>query len=359
MNAESRIRLAALVFVLAAAPLRAQDDFSSLSNFKLPARGESFVPGGEVQGAAVQDPAKAGGPKVKEVSHLPQFADPSDRNQCQVGSCHAFSSIAVLEAAYQRAYGAKIRFSEADIFIRRTVLSGDIYRGFCADGNCTLTEGNDVFGDIDYAINHGVATSIQYQTFYDRYKRFREAEQKTLEGIEARRKRMSWLDLLFYDPRTHWAELQKESGKITEMFLAGRDPKIDAERADTKGKLGKMSVKEKKFPYLGDETSKKKPEECRAGGAAQGRIISGELDSGRPVAISMTLKGLAAWGTAGSTDHANHAFTIVGYRAEEGKPLVLKTRNSWAGTNPDVQEDELCRVFSVITVLAPGEKAAF
>ena len=209
-----------------------------------------------------------------------------------------------------------------------------------------------------YAINNGWP-SIQYQTFYDRYKKFREAEQKTLEGIEARRKRMSWLDLLFYDPRTHWAELQKESSKLTEAFLAGRDPKIDAERADTRGKLAKMAVKEKKFTYLGDEAPKKSPAQCRSGGAEQGRAISGELDSGRPVAISMTLKGLAVWGTAGSTDHANHAFTIVGYKAEENKPVLYQTRNSWAGMNPDVREDELCRVFSVITVLAPGEKKSF
>lgn len=350
------LALAALVF---AASARADDDFSSLGNFKLPARSGAFAPGSEIKGAPVEDPALFGGGKTKEVNHLPQFADPSDRSQCQVGSCHAFSSIAVLEAAYKRAYGVHIRFSEADIFIRRTVLSGDVYRSFCAEGKCELSEGNDVYGDIDYALKNGVATSIQYTEFYDRYKKYRAAEEKTLEGIEAGRKKMSWLELLFYDPRTHWAELQKESSKITEAFLRGRDGKIDQERADAKGKLGKMALKEKRFKYLGDDGPKKKKEECRSEGADQGRTITGELDSGRPTAISMTLKGIAAWGTAGSTDHANHAFTIVGYKAEEGKPVVYRTRNSWGGDNPDVQEDELCRVYSVITVLVPGEKAAF
>lgn len=358
------IRLSALVFAasLCSWPLSADDDirFPSLTELGLPAAKPVLAPAGEIPSAPAQDPTKKASEDT-EVSHLAQFADPSDRSQCNVGSCHAFSSIAVLEAAYKRAYGSAIRFSEADLFIRRTVLSGDIYKAFCATSDCKLSEGSDVLGDVDYAIANGVASSLQYQEFYERYKKYREAEQKTLEGLKKTYDEMSWLEKLFYDPRAHWKELESRplNKKIKEAFLAGHDPRIGQERADSKAKIGSFKSREKRFKHLGDKAPKMKKEECRAEGTGQGKAILAELNAGRPVSISMILKGLSAWGTAGSTDHANHAFTIVGYKTEKTKPTVLHTRNSWGGDNPNVHEHELCRVYSVLTVLTPSEKAAF
>ena len=86
----------------------------------------------------------------------------------------------------------------------------DLYNKFCATGKCELSEGNDVEGDIQYALGNGVATSLKYKDFVDRYLRYRDAEQKTLEGLERDYQNQPWYVKLLYNPRTHWAELQQE-----------------------------------------------------------------------------------------------------------------------------------------------------
>ncbi len=81
---------------------------------------------------------------------LDQFPDPSTRDQENIGSCHAFGSVAVLEAAYYRRYKEHVKFAEEDVFLRRTILSGDAYNSFCANGTCSLEEGNVASVDIGY-----------------------------------------------------------------------------------------------------------------------------------------------------------------------------------------------------------------
>lgn len=338
-----------------AAPLLAAD----LSDLKL----KDIQAGGAPAAEAGQAVATTGGKGAKEIDLLPQLTGASNRDQCSVGSCHAFSSIAVLEAAYNRKHGEKIRFSEADIFMRRTVLSKALYDEFCATGKCKLTEGNDVIGDIRYAIENGVASDLEYRDFLDRYLKYRAAEVKTLEGIEKRYQEMGWLEKLFYDPRAHWAELQNapQSKKILESFLRGNDPKVEAQRADSAAKLKGFVALEKSFAYLGDKAGKTSKADCKKAGVPQGDLILKELHAvpkGRPVSISMSLSGLPSWGQTDVTQHANHAIAIVGYRMEEGKGAVFKTRNSWgANENHDVQEDELCRIYRIVTVLTPEESA--
>jgi hypothetical protein len=108
------------------------------------------------------------------------------------------------------------------------------------------------------------------------------------------------------------------------------------------------------WPEL-EESAKLRPMDCRAAGVYQGLAIIDELRAGRPVAVSMELKGLQAWGSAGSQEHAYHAFLITGFEKKPGEDALLRVRNSWRGKNPDVREDELCRVYDIISVLAPGE----
>ncbi len=317
--------------------------------------------GGAPAAEAGQAVGGVAGKGVKEVDLLPQLTGASNRNQCSVGSCHAFSSIAVLEAAYNRKYGEKIRFAEADVFMRRTVMSKDLYNEFCATGKCKLSEGNDVIGDINYAIANGVASDLEYRDFLDRYLKYRAAEVKTLEGIEKRYQEMSWLEKLFYDPRAHWAELQDAplSKNILERFLRGNDPKVAEQRASSAAKLKGFVALEKSFAYLGDKAAKTSKEDCKKAGIPQGELILKELHAapkGRPISISMSLSGLPAWGQTDVTAHANHAIAIVGYRMEEGKGAVFKTRNSWgAAENHDIQETELCRIYRIVTVLTPEE----
>ncbi|MDO8803447.1 MAG: C1 family peptidase [Elusimicrobiota bacterium] len=290
-------------------------------------------------------------------SLLTQFADPSTRGQANVGSCHAFGSVAVLEAAYFRAHGSKVQLSEADIFIRRTVLSKDWYRDFCSGGACKVSEGNDVLGDLEYAKANGVATSVGYDRFLERYRKFRAAEQRTLEGIDAEEKRMGWLQRMLYDPKAHWAQLQEgeSSKRISQMLLLGQDPRIDTERATIKEKLKDFVIEQKTFPYLGSDVHALSAADRLEKGEAQRSFILRELSAGRPVALSMSLSNLAGWGQTDTSEHANHAFMIIGFsRGADSRP-VFHTRNSWAGVNPDIKEDELCRIFSAITVKVPGE----
>lgn len=302
--------------------------------------------------------------EADRVSLLPQFPGASNRSQCDVGSCHAFGSVAVLEAALYRKYKTHYRLSEADIFLRRTVLSKDLYEKFCEDGTCELSEGNDPLGDIRFAIAKGVATSIGYRGFLARYRRYRKAEEATLRGIQETYEDMSWLERLFYDPREHWAELQNRPAakRRLERLLVGSDDTIDKERADMKKKLKGFTVVQKSFKYYGKKASGISNDDCRKKGVEQAKLLREELkDSRRPPVVSMSLSNLPAWGQTDTSKHANHAFAIVGYRsttaASGDKSVVFETRNSWGGDNPDVHAHELCRIYRIATVLTPEEVA--
>jgi hypothetical protein len=292
------------------------------------------------------------------VDTMPQFPDPAQRNQCSVGSCHAFSSVSILEAAYFRAHGEHVALSEADVFIRRTVLSKDLYNKFCATGKCELSEGNDVAGDINYALDNGVATSLKYKDFVDRYVRYRDAEQKTLEGLEKDYQSQPWYVKLLYNPRTHWAELQQEptAKKIIARFLSGNDPALDAERAKIKAKISGFKVKSQSFDYLGQKAKTTSTEDCAKTAAKQKAAILGELTAERPVSVSMSLAGLKEWGQEDAKDDANHAFSLVAFRDDPKEGLRFETRNSWGGDNPEVPLTKLCRVYSVVTVRTPADK---
>lgn len=289
-----------------------------------------------------------------------QFADPAQRNQSAVGSCHIFGSIGVLEAAYFRKYGKHVRFSEEDLFLRRQILSGDIYADFCASGKCTLSEGGHPSQDIQYALDHGVLTGSSYAAFVERYVRYRSAEQKTMEGLQKMRDQQGWLEKLLYDPRAHWRELQTQgsAAKMIGDYLEGRDRNSSTEREKTQKELAGFRVKVKWYEAGGNDTVTKTAAQCNAEGALQRGAMLRELHAGRPVVLSMNLIGLKAWGQTEKSRDAYHAFMIVGVKNDGGK-RTFKSRNSWGGDNPDVGEDELCRVYGITTVLIPGEKETF
>lgn len=310
---------------------------------------------GARRAAAAQAAEAARGIDLRE-----QFAGPADRDQGAIGSCHVFSSIGALEAAYFRAYGRKVRFSEEDLFLRRQVLSGNVYEDFCRSGKCELSEGGHPSQDIQYAIDHGVLTGGSYAAFAERYVRYRAAEQKTLEGLQRMRDEQGWLERLLYDPREHWRELQTHgpAKRIIADYLEGRERASSTEREKTRKELAGFRVRVKWFSAGGNDEVKKTAAKCGADGAAQRAAMLGELHAGRPVVLSMNLIGLKAWGQTENSRDAYHAFMITGVQHAGGK-RVFKSRNSWGGDNPDVSEDELCRVYGVTTVLAPGEKETF
>ena len=310
--------------------------------------------------AAAAGEAGAKEPGAAKVDLLPQFEDSSTRNQGGIGSCHAFGSVAVLEAAYYRHYKEHVVLAEEDVFLRRTVLSGDVYREFCSSGKCVMTEGNDPEGDIRYVLAHGALSGGSYVRFADRYVKYRNAEQRTMEGIQRSYEEMGWLEKLMYDPRAHWRELQKESSakKILSSYLEGRGSLESAERDGNRKKFEGFRLRTKSDFDFKAENKDLPPADCLARGAAQRAALKAELDARRPVCVSMSLSGLAAWGQTDKTRDAYHAFMIVGYDPAPGG-LVFHTRNSWGGDNPDIPAAETCRIYQLNSVLGPGEKETF
>jgi len=289
-----------------------------------------------------------------------EFADPAARDQDAVGSCHIFSSIGTLEAAYFRRYGRHVQLSEEDLFLRKQVLSGAVYADFCANGKCALSEGGHPSQDIQFALDNGVLTGGSYARFVARYVQYRAAEQKTMEGLRKMRDEQNWIEKLLYDPRAHWRELQTRSvaAKLISDYLSGKDPGAAAERAKVKAELAGFRVEHRSYDAGGNDEVEKTAAQCRAASAAQRTMLLSELRQNRPVAVSMNLIGLSAWGQTKDSRDAYHAFMIVGAKNTGGK-RIFQSRNSWGGNNPDVSEDELCRVYGITTVLTPGEKTLF
>jgi hypothetical protein len=345
--------------------------------------------------AAAPAAAQPAGPPAKplaarSVDLSSQFPDDPKRDQSVIGDCHAFASVAVLEAAAFRALGEHTRLAEEDLFLQKTLATGDAYQQPCAgeSADCSLTEGNWVDGDIRHALEHGVMTGSNYQAFVERYKVHRVAESNVRKAIAWSREnpvggegggpargdgapaagragpggpKAPALEgaLIRADPERSWQELFSDPGVRRELdaALLG-DPEVPAsQRAAIKKIFAGMRLASRHFEWF--ESKGLTPKGCLGLGADRARAIKGELDAGRPVAVSMLLTGLKAWGMTEKDRDAYHAFAITGYFAGKDGLLRFKTRNSWAGVNPPVREDEACRINHVDSVLVSGETESF
>jgi len=270
-----------------------------------------------------------------------QFNGPS-RSQGDVGSCHAFASVAVLEAAYYRRYGEKLQLSEADLFLRRNVLSRKAYEDFLASGSGELSEGNNTPGDIQFAIDHGVATRPQYEAFVERYIRYRDAEKRTLEDLERQHRKEPWYVRMLYNPREHWVRMQQDptAQRILQGFLTGNDATIEAQREEVRKKLAGFRMTTTNFDSTKASFNMGR-EECRRKGAKAVEEITKELKAGRPMAISYTT----------DAEGGAHALMVTGYRLAENGSVVLQTRNSWGpGSNHDISADQACTIYRMMSV---------
>ncbi|TBR18076.1 hypothetical protein EPO15_15585 [bacterium] len=336
----------AAALALLARPAAAEGRPSALSTLRASAGAVGAVPG---VGAGVPAAAPAPGADVDLSGQFPT----GSRDQGDVGSCHAFASIGLLEAAYFRKYGEHAVFSDADLFLRNTVLNGNVYSGNIADrgytwnGKPEFKEGGSpstvlAVGDMEFAIKNGVATAPQYGEFLERYRRYREAEQRTLADIERQRRRDPWYVKLLYNPRTHWARLQKSptNQRILQNYLMGNDPTLDEQRAATREKLKGFSVVKSLHVTLPSSVNKS-PANCAKDGAGRTASVLAELRAGRPVGISYFTD--ANWGS--------HVIIITGVRADDKSGLVFKTRNSWgASGNADMSPSDMCKVHGLFSV---------
>lgn len=341
-----------LTVFLAVSAAAAQGDGPAMTALKssLPAAAGAAVPGiGAAGPAAVPGHVGAGDPGVDLSGQFPT----GSRDQGDVGSCHAFASIGLLEAAYFRKHGEHVVLSDADLFLRNTVLNGNIYSGNIADrgytwsGKPEFKEGGSpstllAIGDMEFAIKNGVATTPQYSAFLERYRQYRAAEQRTLADIERQRQRDPWYVKLLYNPRTHWARLQKDptNQRILQNYLMGNDATLDAQRSEVREKLKGLSVVKNLYVALPSSVNKP-PADCAAAGAGRTASVLAELAAGRPVGVSYFTD--ANW--------ASHVIIITGYKPDGKGSVVFKTRNSWgAGGNADMHPHDMCKVHGLFSV---------
>jgi len=357
MKTMAAVFAALFALVLSGRPALAQADWSlpDTSQLKL-----------SLQPPAAQPAAAA----LAEKDLSAQFSDESKRNQRNVGSCHTFASVAVLEAAYYRKYKETVRFSEADLFYRYKLQGSPTFEDYnrlmaeFAQGkavDAAVEEGSWPSIELPFALKSGVSSSWGYDKFMRNYiplsNQMRAADMKTIrntneqDDMDPLVRGFFWIITGHSTEAEYFNQLNKPGQDKAFNELKAMSASLEKERDGYKEKLKGFTVQYRKFAEASaavrDDTEK-----CRAGGTDAKNTIMDELLAGRPVAIGMDLVGLSEWSNFRGLAHALHAFTIIGYK-EGGK--VFQTRNSWNGKNPDIKESQLCRVWEVATVLGPDE----
>lgn len=324
-----------------------------------------------------------------DVSHT--LPDAPTRDQSDAGSCHSFAATGLVESALYRQYGLRLRLSEADLFVGRVVTDKDYYEEASAamrraqgSGRAAekieLSEGGFPEKDLEFVLGRGMATNFaaDYAQMMLSYRRLRDAERRTLEGLSRQsadyapggnafqRWYYNTLVPLLYSPGDHWASLQSrpQSRRITEMALLGgpeNAAKLAAERELVKKALAGFKKEQASFPFLDVEgATASDAAKCAVAGRRQKAWIVSQLKKGRPVAVSMRLGGATEWGAAAEgpdARDAQHAFLLTGMSTGDGG-AVFHTRNSWGGKNPGVAEGRLCRVYGAVTLSAPNDPPA-
>lgn len=242
--------------------------------------------------AEVEFPPPSGLPEKVDLSA--QLA-PETRAQGKLQTCHAFTAVALLEAAYFRATGERVRLSEADVFLRawssRRVLAS----------NGLLRE------DLRGALDNGAALGDFYPQLSERWKageRRREALLPEADGA----------------PRLYLSNVSIEGPGFLRFA----------------GSTVRTAVKNG-------------PVRC-SGRAKRRDLIMRALADGLPVGAGFLLDGLSeeesfkddggAWG-------APHYMVLTGYeRTEDG--VVFTARNWWERLPvAKIPERDLCALFAL------------
>jgi len=326
-------------------------------------------PSGRTQGEVLRST-----PSV-DLSH--QFPDAACRSQAGTESCHAFGSIALLEAALYRRYGApggvRIRLSEADLFVRKTVAGEGFYdevrKAFKENPfhpmMWSFDEAGKTYEDTEFAIEHGVATAevVPWDAFKKRFDDFREAKRKeaeaemekcrsefsqamTLPDAAARgrcvanfqKARVAALDFL--------EEAAEKNAEEAEKHLLGEDKEVPKDREFIRKLIEDFDPEEDRYdvPAIAERDDDSK---CLKAGEDRRLQAKRLLDKKIPVVFGMNIAGLGEWGHGDAKSKARHYFVVTGY-ADGKDGLVFKSRNSWGGLNPEVRADRLCRVYAVV-----------
>lgn len=251
-----------------------------------------------------------------------QFID-GPREQGDIGSCHAFTAVALIEAAYFRQYGRHTRLSEADLHVRRLLLP--------ALPRLRSVEGSLLRPEIRYALDGGVMPGDHYAAFARRYAEFKKRFFKFLDG-------------------------RNSVGE--ELLPESLTPEAESERERVRSEISGFTVGGEPFRKFAGATARSaiKDGAVNCNHRRVAAMIERQLNAGRPVGLGLN-RGWAkspVWRQNSKGSNA-HYFIVKGYdRAESG--LVFHTRNTWTqaeGGSPDISGEDLCEVFGMSWVHAP------
>lgn len=294
--------------------------------------GASFAAAGPVldqlRAAAGPGPVVVAPRMLRVVDLSAQFPD-DGRDQAALGVCSDFAAVALLEAAYFRETDRRVRLSEADLFTRSTVLSGQALDAFARTGALTHPEGGPILDLVLFGRDSGVASEPDYDVFRRRYERFKREDAFALWSLKMDR---------------------PEVRRAVRLMLEDKAP-VTEQRLAVKSGLAGARVESERFALPSDFQSRAR---CASEGAGQRRLIDRALDGGRPVAVAVWLPGLPAWGRVTGPWHA---IVLTGRGLEPDGSVSYATRNSWPGVHPPLREDELCRIGELVDLITPADAA--
>lgn len=274
------------------------------------------LPDAEVEASALMsglDEAPAAAP-----ADLPERVDLSEqfwprmRDQKGLNSCHAFATVALLEAAYYRRTGRRIRLSEADLFVRVVLRHPRVLRAH---------EGGLLREDLRVALAEGVMPGDYYAELVPRYHALKNKVLRSRDALEAA------------------------------LLPEGLGQEARASRVATADALaGSVVAGPGAVRFLGSiARTVVKGGSVRCSGRGKRRdLIMRTLASGVPVGAGFLLNGLPPpWDSRRDDIGAPHYFVLTGYeRTPEG--VRFHTRNSWGddrADSPDLDEDAMCALF--------------
>ncbi len=296
--------------------------------------------------------------RADEVDLTELFED--QRDQCDTEACHAFASVSLLEAALRRKArdSEPVYLSDADLFLQTRVING-AWAGPKRPNPIlpverVLVEGGWPEVDLRWALEHGVARrdSLPWGDFLRKFRDFRRDRLRDCAKayIASGKNERACNDgsspdfLAFEESLTP----SRERRRAEELYFYGAAAlRVDADREEVKNLLKGFTVHADAFNVMQSTA----PWHCRPAGAPVKARLMEDLARRRPVIVCLTLDGLAEWGQQ-TAQHSRHCVAIRGYRGGKHVPFSLAVRNSWGqdGPRPDITEEQLCRIHSVVSV---------
>lgn len=239
---------------------------------------------------------------------------PEKRQQKGLNSCHAFTTVALMEAAYFRRTGRRIRLSEADLFLRMQLKNPAPLRA---------REGGLLRDDLRVALEEGVLPGDHYAVFVERH--------QALKGKALRSR-----------AETEAALLPESLGEEPARARAAVAAALSDARIEGPGGM--------RFAGSAARTAvKNAPVRCESRDKRRDLLMRA-LASGVPVGAGFLLDGLPEpWRSRGGAWGGPHYFVLTGYETR-AEGVFFRTRNSWGddpALSPDLDEAALCALFGV------------